>query len=200
MSAFLGPIHYWLYDKIKLQNDFANQLMNVAASHGIDVEAKLNEKHGVLPTEDLENIIDESNIHGWLQEKVSLVEFRLADLVTMILKEKQELWETLKEEAVAFGSSIGTKDFTTPKEVYQLLNNCLLDGMPCDHVNQLVSDNDTQIVWKRTQCIHEKYWLQVGGDVRHYYSLRNEMIKGLLLNTKFHYANEGEEYSIAIVE
>ena len=199
MSAFLGPIHYWLYDKIKLQNDFVNQLMNVATNHGIDVETKLNEKYGVLPTEELENIIDEGNIHGWLQEKVSLVEFRLADLVTMVLKENHELWESLKQEAVAFGGSIGTKDISTPKEVYQLLNNCLLDGMPCDHVNVLISQKENEIIWKRSQCVHESYWNEVSGDVSVYYEIRTEWIKGMFSGTSLTFTElEEDMFSISL--
>ena len=45
MSAFLGPIHYWLYNKIKLQNDLTNRLMQWAKSHGIEIEEELNENY-----------------------------------------------------------------------------------------------------------------------------------------------------------
>ena len=198
MSAFLGPIHYWLYNKIKLQNDLTNRLMQWATSHGIEIEEELNEKYGVLPTESLEAIIDGQNIHGWLQEKVSLVEIRLADLVTTVHREKQELMESMMKEVIAFGNSIETMEISNLKELYKLLGDILLDGMPCDHVNRLISETETQITWKRTQCVHEKYWSQVGGDVQDYYNLRSNMIKGILLNTKFHYENDGEISTVTL--
>ena len=46
--------------------------MNVSALADID------EKFGSLPEGDLGNIIDTTNIHGWLQDKIAIVERRLA--------------------------------------------------------------------------------------------------------------------------
>lgn len=42
--------------------------MNVSALADID------EKFGSLPKGDLENIIDPTNIHGWLQDKIAIIE------------------------------------------------------------------------------------------------------------------------------
>ena len=46
--------------------------MNVPALADID------EKFGSLPEGDIGNIIDPTNIHGWLQDKIAIVEIRLA--------------------------------------------------------------------------------------------------------------------------
>lgn len=42
--------------------------MNVSALADID------EKFGSLPEGDLGNIIDPTNIHGWLQDKIAIIE------------------------------------------------------------------------------------------------------------------------------
>jgi hypothetical protein len=36
--------------------------------------ADIDEKFGSLPKGDLENIIDPTNIHGWLQDKIAIIE------------------------------------------------------------------------------------------------------------------------------
>ena len=33
MSAFLGPIHYWLYNKIKLQDAFTNDILEASSKN-----------------------------------------------------------------------------------------------------------------------------------------------------------------------
>ena len=80
MSAILGPIHHWLFRKIKIQNDLTNVLIATAKDKGLNVSAlaDIDEKFGSLPEGDLGNIIDPTNIHGWLQDKIAIVERRIA--------------------------------------------------------------------------------------------------------------------------
>jgi len=79
MSAFLGPIHNWLYNKIKIQNDFTKELLN---NFKLDISLEYED----LLEGELSEIIDETNIHGWLQTQVSLVENRLSFAVKKYLK------------------------------------------------------------------------------------------------------------------
>ena len=80
MSAILGPIHHWLFRKIKIQNDLTNAVIAAAKEKELNVAllADIDEKFGSLPEGDLGNIIDPTNIHGWLQDKIAIVERRLA--------------------------------------------------------------------------------------------------------------------------
>ena len=66
MSAILGPIHHWLFRKIKIQNDLTNAIIDVAKDKELNVAplADIDEKFGSLPEGDLGNIIDPTNIHG----------------------------------------------------------------------------------------------------------------------------------------
>ena len=144
----------------------------------------------------MEEQIDTSNIHGWLQECVSTVEYRLADAVTTLLKEGSKNLEELKEIFRTLGEkeSILSKDATIA-EAYKSLNDTLLDGMPCDHANLLVSQEDNEIIWKRNLCVHENYWTEVGGDIKIYYILREEYIKGLLSHADITYEKLDETIS-----
>ena len=89
MSAFLGKIHYWLYNKIQLHEDLINDVVNLAKKNGYDSENLLNKSYsmyGYPAVGSLENEIDHSNIHGWLQERIISVESRLAYIITELLK------------------------------------------------------------------------------------------------------------------
>ena len=48
MSAILGPIHHWLFRKIKIQNDLTNALIATAKDKGLNVAAlaDIDEKFG----------------------------------------------------------------------------------------------------------------------------------------------------------
>ena len=65
--------------------------MNVSALADID------EKFGSLPEGDLENIIDPTNIHGWLQDKIAIVERRIAYFAKN-LKEGKILFKIMLEK------------------------------------------------------------------------------------------------------
>lgn len=199
MSAFLGPIHFWLYRKIKLQDSFVDKIVSFAEENGIFIKEVLDNKYGFLVNDSLENIIDESNIHGWLQDKVSVVEYRYAHAVTEILKKDAGFMEGLRKLAFEFGSKEIDGDKSTPKKVFQLLNDSLLDGMPCDHANSLISEEENKVEWKRNQCVHGSYWEEVGGDINIYYELRDEMIQGLLVESDCVYKISGDgRYSVEV--
>jgi len=135
-----------------------------------DLRSKLDNQYGTIDLRPLEEQIDTSNIHGWLQECVSTVEYRLAYAVTTLLKEGSKNLEEVKEIFRNLGEKESSlnKDATV-SEAYKSLNDTLLDGMPCDHANLLVSQEDHEIIWKRNLCVHENYWSEVGGDINMYY-------------------------------
>ena len=64
MSKNLGPIHYLMYEKINFQDEITDFLMDGDFSQ---IEYKPVSK---MP---LEEILDQENIHGFLQEKIDIV-------------------------------------------------------------------------------------------------------------------------------
>ena len=73
MSKFLGPIHYWLYEKIQLQERLVDRILTVnKEQHWHEgLEELLAESCGIVERQPLEEIIDTDNIHGWLQEQIT---------------------------------------------------------------------------------------------------------------------------------
>ena len=201
MSAFLGPIHYWLFNKIKLQNTIVEEVLKIGYNKYGEELFKGIDEFGAIPTEKLEDIIDVRNIHGWLQECVSTVEYRLAFVITKMLEaEKENNLEFLK----TFFYQLGKTNSNIPSvisvsEAYKILNDTLLDGMPCDHANSVVEENSNSLIYKRNLCVHKKYWDSLGGDIRNYYILREEFIKGLLeyTNVEFKMLEEDKYQLVA---
>lgn len=185
MSAFLGPIHSWLFRKIKFQDSLTNMLIELSRAKGwnTDLENIVTKLYGNLEDGALEEIVDPGNIHGWLQERVSLVENRLAYVVTSLAKEDQERLPLMEAQMEEYGKHNQFPAGISPGEAFQELDNLFLNGMPCDRVNEIVKESDNEVVWKQMNEIHEGYWSTIGGDVNNFYTLRSSLINGILSQT-----------------
>lgn len=191
MSAFLGPIHHWLFNKITRQYNLITKLWTLGNSYGLSLESDCNQRFGVFPEESLEEIIDTENIHGWLQEHVSLVENQYAYTVLTLINSKsiksetesndlyQQILTIMNEDGATTASDYKDSSLMAP-QVFKIITDTLLDGMPCDHANQMVSQSPEEVIWKRNLCVHEEYWTRLEGDVSIYYDLRDRWLKGFL--------------------
>ena len=190
MSAFLGPIHYWLYNKINIQQGLVEDIVSLSEKYNIqeDLKKELDTSYGVTETRPLEEVIDQGNIHGWLQACVSQVEYKLAFSVTRVLEKKPEL---LNEIALLFKNkgkeSSLSKATSNASDVYKAISDSLLDGMPCDHAYSVLEADESKVIWKRNTCVHKSYWEEVGGDINNYYLFREAFIRGFLSDSSLVY-------------
>lgn len=196
MSAFLGPIHFWLYNKINIQNDIVEEILDYAEKNKNSLRDNLYKKYGDGELKPLDQVIDVTNIHGWLQERVTKVENKLAYAVTELTKTNPENFQAIKGIFKSKGAEVSTfnKD-SSLEEIYKGINDTLLDGMPCDHANSLVSNETDEVIWKRNVCVHQQYWDQAGGDIKDFYRLRDSFIEGLLSETEVKYEKIDETTS-----
>lgn len=193
MSAFLGPIHYWLYNKIRLQEKLIENILDESINNNWypDLENEVEKAYGKTDNSALEEIIDQSNIHGWLQGRIAQAESKLAFVTTNIIRKNYDNITNLKKIAYNFGVSNGMPENLNAENCFKLLNDTLIDGMPCDRVNEIIESGENQVVWKQSVCVHSDYWKNIGGDVSVYYELRHEIIKGMLSKSNLEYiANE----------
>lgn len=190
MSAFLGPIHFWLYGKITLQEGLIHEVAAAAQQKGW-----MTDTSAYVSTENrpLEELIDTGNIHGWLQERIHDCEGRYASFVTVLLKENPERLSEIKQTVFDYGKEHAVPVDANASEAFKLLEDSLLNGMPCDHVNQIVTREVDQVIWERTQNLHAGYWENVGGDPATYDALTAELIKGILANTGLTYSIIGTD-------
>ena len=177
MSLFLGPIHYWLYNKIGNQERLTGKIADKAKEKGWIREVYIYTKE--FP--ELESVIDESNIHGWLQARIADAEIRYAKLITDITNSGIEL-EELKPVAYEFGVDNAVNYETDATEIYQYFEDFFVNGMPCDHVNMVTNKSATEVEWEMVQDIHEQYF---GNMSEKYYVLRKSIMDGLLEKTEY---------------
>lgn len=140
MSKTLGPIHYMMYEKIKFQDKITDYLMD---GHIQDI------KPDPVSTKPLEEILDQENIHGYLQEKIDIVETRLAKALKLAKDPDEKLYKLGQE------CSKG-KDFSSFEQVFRDLNTYLLDGMPCDQGLSAMVDGESLYLITNNN-LHSKY-------------------------------------------
>ena len=174
MSAFLGPIHFWLYNKIGKQEELTKAIAAYAEEKAWIEDQKKYTKD--LPA--LEDVIDESNIHGWLQGQIHDAETRYADLIGTVLNDERS--EEIQGIAFDFGKIYSLEPGTSPKDAYRAFEDFFVNGMPCDRVNAVVSESEEELSWMMTQDIHAQYWQE---DSASYYLLRNAVMRGMLERT-----------------
>lgn len=204
MSAFLGPIHYWLYNKIQLQQALVDMLYRLGEQNNLAIREECEKNFGTFENKPLEEMIDHGNIHGWLQERVSQVEYKYAYAVTVILESIDNSKEKLLNILSEYGKQLATdlkasgNEVTKATDLYKLIGDYLLDGMPCDHANRLISGSDTEVIWTRTLCVHSRYWDEVEGDIKVYYELRDAWMNGFV--TEFGYLYEKQDETTFIIK
>ncbi len=191
MSAFLGPIHTWLYGKILFQNELIDRIIELAKSDDV-IDADFNtDIYGVLEQGELADIVDGSNIHGWLQERVSLVENKLAYLVTALTEADPNYIVKISDTALKLGSEHQAGADANAKEIFAQLETLLLNGMPCDRVNEVVSEEADCVIWQQVQDIHKRYWDEVNGNLEFFYVIREAIITGILEGTAYTFKDHG---------
>lgn len=203
MSTFLGPIHYWVYGKIEFQNELVKKLSAMVIEKGYSKEilSIMEQKYDTIESDSLEKIIDLNNIHGWLQDKIAVVEKRLAFLVTALVAEKPDCIVDIMQTAYAFGESKKLSERKSVSEVYEYLDSLLLNGMPCDRVNFLISQDQNALVWQQTTDVHSVYWEEQHGNIGYYYDIREKLISGILKGTGIAYKQlENQTYTLIMEE
>ena len=199
MSLFLGKIHYWLFNKILWFEKLEEEIIKLAKSENLDIEKlrlEIEGKYGTkLPNKPLEELIDTSNIHGWLQGQIHSAERRMAAWTKILIEADKDNYNKLKEVYSAQGI-VAAKEIksegkvpSTPEEIFNCMNDYILDGMPCDRVNEIVKKDDDRIEWVQRVCVHKDIWEEVGCKVDYFYDLRNIWIESFVneLNNNYGY-------------
>lgn len=207
MSLFLGKIHYWLFNKVLWFEGLEGKIIGLAKNEGLNVdklEVEINLKYGEkLPDKNLEDMIDTSNIHGWLQSKIHSAEGRMAAWTNIILSNNKDAILDMKKIYIEQGISAakeakGKLNDITAESIFNSMNDYILDGMPCDRVNEIISSNEESIQWKRRVCVHKEIWENESISVDVFYNLRNEWINAFVveMNNIYEYVQLDESIQV----
>ena len=198
MSLFLGKIHYWLFNKVLWFEGLEGEIIKLAKDKGIDVEkleAEINSKYGAkTPNKNLEDMIDTSNIHGWLQEKIHSAEGRMASWTKVILENNEDYILDMRKVYEKQGVSAANEakeslENINAETIFNSMNDYILDGMPCDRVNEVIDSSEESIMWKRRVCVHKDIWENDGISVDVFYELREHWINAFVntMNNNYEY-------------
>lgn len=200
MSAFLGKIHFWLYHKILLHETLIDSVVEAATAKGHSCEELLAEsyaKYGEAVTGPLEEQINHANIHGWLQERIHSVEKRMAFMVTQLLESgavtQEEVASIFQQNGADAAKEVELGQYNA-QDLHTLIFDHMLEGMPCDHVNEVLENTEDVFSWRTTRCLHKDHWNGTGGDVNNFYSFRDSWIQGFLgtLTTDYRYSRTAD--------
>ena len=178
MSAFLGPIHFRMYEKIQSQEKLTKTIANLAVEKGW-MSAEEAAAYVQEESRPLETIIDLANIHGWLLGKIEDAESRYAALVTKLLEQDAKRLEDMKRAAFDFGAKSAVEE-SRPSALFSAMDSLMLDGMPCDGACMVTDSSDENFAWELRLDVHRAFWREAGGDPANYFALRNEVVAGFL--------------------
>ncbi len=188
MSAFLAPIHTWLFNKIKLAQDLEKDIVNLHIDKFKESAIKIQKE----ATDIYGQYID-----GWLQDRIKEVESRSAYIITkyydMYKEESKDLTESAYiSQAIKCAQNENNKS-NSAENAYISLNNYILSGMPCDRVNSVTEKNEDYIVYEQNGCIHRINYENGQGNLNYLYELRDLWVKAFMENLSIKYLYEKEK-------
>ncbi len=172
MSLVLGPVHYWMHNKIKttesreaaIVSAFKKRFGEAACTEVLaNVHKKFPpSKNGDKP---LEEILEGVMIHQGIQNLIVAVETREAATVAAFSKKfGKDANEIAIKAAYEHGVSCGQTaakekgNGCNAKDAFELLGDYFCDGMPCDRGAQVVEESEKRTTWDHNDCIHMGYW------------------------------------------
>lgn len=185
MSAFLGYIHYLMYDKILFQEKITNALLPLCQDTE-EVAQKLDTL-GEIEKGNLEDFIDVTNIHGWLQERVQIAESHLAYTVRQLIKENPDNHQRILQIMKKLGEDEGFSG--NAREAYQYMCSKFLDGMPCDGALMLLENSEEKITFQVATDVHQGKYREL---TPFYWDMRSAFMEGLLRMSSCSYHAMGD--------
>ncbi len=194
MSASLGPIHQWMYDKVLTREAIIKRIIDIAEKNNWEplVNGKPIKSFTSNSFPPLDEVIDLSNIHSSLSSMINNVESRYAELIIGLTNNDNHRFKKIVETLHEFGQENNISENCSLQEAFQAINDTLLDGMPCDRAINITGTDDDKISFEQTMDFHTEYWKKYNGDGDDFYELRNALISGMLEGSGHHMDTVGD--------
>lgn len=197
MSAFLGPIHEWLYQQIKIIEDRERKLVSnfsevYSQAEVENIVAPIREEYGELKEKaPLRELITDGNIHPWLEAAIVSAQSREAALVRDFydqFNDRELLAEVYKKQARNIARQVKSESEMSLKDVFKVLNDYFLERMPCDRLSESTESED-KITWEHKARLHQEFWEETGVGLDLMHSLYSSWIKSFVeaLNSEINY-------------
>ena len=199
MSAFLGPIHYWLFNKIQFMEERSFVIANYLRENGSKeaADSKIEEYGERLSGADLGEILGNNSIHNFLYGLISKVEIFEAGLVELAKDEKLEgVLKAVEEHGKATGQKAVEHKGAPPanmEELYQLVADTQLEGMPCDSGAEVSLIDDKTLAYNHSSCNHLANWEYTGCSNQTMCKIHNTWLKGFISGLRENASYEVEQ-------
>lgn len=189
MSLFLAPIHFWLFKKIRLYEELEKSIISEYRDKYDESFVDETVKEGIekfgnyIEDKPLEELIDTSNIHGWLQSNIFKEESRSSFIFSKFIEKygdesKGTGLEKVKDQALNAAKEVSSAN--SPEAIFDIINEYILEGMPCDRVNAVIEKTSEKIVWQQDRCIHVDNYR--AGNIDFMYEIRDLWVKTFVEN------------------
>ena len=192
MSLVLGPVHHWMYNKIKAtearEASIADALKEKYGREADEVLNSVYDKHPLSnPDTPLEELLENVPIRQGIQDLIIKAETREAATIAAFCEKygdeaKELVIKAAHDNGVECGKRAlvekGVSGDCTAEKAFELIKSYLCDGMPCDRGAQAQSESADHTTWDHTECVHEQYWKDAGASFETMCDMVNSWISG----------------------
>jgi len=190
MSMFLGPIHHWLYNKIRIAAArslaIEEALSGSYSKDAASIMAEVDDIYPPFPQDvDLEDIIGDAPIHGFLNGLIRMVEMREGAIIKTFLR---TCGDGVKEVAVKAAAEHGRLTGEAARgeveqgsfeSLFKALGDRRLEGMPCDEGGQPEVEGQRLNI-SHSKCLHHYNWYGSGAPIDTMCRITGAWIEGFI--------------------
>ena len=186
MSMFLGPIHYIMFNKIKIAAGRSKAVISTFGKKyptetGETVQAALPDGPVDFGNAPLDDILGDNPIHSFLQSLIDKVETSEAALVTALLYRfpddgKELLLESFKSHGTETAKALEAE--SAGQGIDNMLMQHYLEGMPCDQVSSYQTDGNGTMIVEHSECLHKPKWESAGAPFETMCELLDMWVEG----------------------
>jgi len=121
-----------------------------------------------LPQGPLEELIGDAPIHGWLQHQLEALLESEAQLWALVGDRPERLRmvrSQLHSHGLRLGEALLSEDGGRAGDArrwLQAVDLSLMEGMPCDHLSQVVAVGERSFIVRRDLLAHARHWRSAG--------------------------------------
>lgn len=176
MSAFLGPIHLWLNNQIKIVENREREIINQFSKKYSNTEvhnliSPYRQKYGELKeNKPLADLISGNDIHSWLESAISDAQSREAAILAALIEkyDDQELmYDIFSDQAEKLAEKAKKRDDVEEfklEDAFDIINEHFVERMPCDRLSGVIKE-ENRIIWKHKSQLHQEFWQETDVDL-----------------------------------
>mgnify|MGYP000847821512 FL=1 len=176
------------YTRMLQQEKFVQAVISLSEDEGLDLDLarQVDERYGCLEIGDPDDMANKyAGDDKWMDNSLSIIENRFAYVIKAVVDYDEGQIINLKERFYGLGQEYMPEYEGLPiRHIYNVIRDLLLDGGRTEELNEVISEEFDEIIWKRTRSSTCKYWAYLDVDFNKYYlPLRQQFIDGLTEKT-----------------